>query len=264
MSEPGAGGDGDKNKGGDVDYSKDPNVQKLINDAVTSATLGLKTKNDEILAEKKDLANKMAELEKQWSGFDAKQIANLMDKITNDEETKLIAEGKIDEVIEKRVEALKRDYEGKLSSLTEKLSEFEGQVGAKDSKIKKLVVDGHVRQAASKLGVVPTAIDDVIYRAAQTFALDDNDNPVAKNSDGAIIFGKSGKDPLTAVEWLESMKEKAPHWFPGSQGAGAAGGKDGKGGSYTITKADAANPQAYQAAKEAAAKAGHQLQIVQG
>lgn len=263
MPKSGAGGegeDGDENK---LD-PKDPKVQDLINEAVKAATSGLKSKNDEILAEKKALADKLTEMEKQWSGFDPKQVANLMDKINNDEETKLIAEGKIDEVIEKRVTALKSDYEKKLEAAATKIAELETGIGQKDTKVKTLIVDGNVRQAASKLGVVPTAIEDVIHRAKQTFTLDEKDKLVARDADGALIIGKSGKDPLTVEEWLDSMKEKAPHWYPGSSGAGAGGGKDGKGSSYSITKTEAQNPQTYQAAKEAAQKAGAQLQIVEG
>jgi len=261
MSESNAGGDGGDKVALDP---SDPQIADLINAAVKSATGGLSSKNSELLAEKKELSSKMAELEKQWSGFDSDQIKNLMDKINNDEETKLIAEGKIDEVIDKRVQALKNDYESKLEAATSKIGELEIGLGEKDSKVKTLIVDGHVRQAASKLSIVPSAIDDVIHRAKQKFALDDKDKPVARDSEGSLLIGKSGKDPLSVEEWLDSMKETAPHWFPGSSGAGAGGGKDGKGGAYTITKTDATNPQAYRAAKEAATKAGVQLQMVDG
>jgi len=243
---------------------KDPAVVALINEAVNNATSGLSTKNAEILNEKKELATKLTEMEKQWAGFDQKQVAALMDKINNDEETKLIAEGKIDEVLEKRVSALKDDYEKKLEALGTRNTELETGLGKSDSKVKTLIVDSNVRQAASALNVVPTAIEDVIVRAKQTFQLDDNDKLIARDSDGALIIGKSGKDPLTVNEWLDGMKEAAPHWFPGSSGAGAGGGKDGKGSAYSITKSEASNPQIYQAAKAAAEKAGATLQIVEG
>jgi hypothetical protein len=257
---------GESNAGGEgaeLD-PKDPRIQEMINEAVKAATGGLSTKNNEILAEKKALAEKLTEMEKQWSGFDQKQVTALLDKMANDEDTKLIAEGKIDEVISKRVEALKSDYEKKLEAATSKISELETGLGEKDTKVKTLIVDSNVRQAASKLGIVPTAIEDVIYRAKQTFTLDDKDNLVARDGNGALIIGKSGKDPLTVAEWLDNMKEKAPHWYPGSSGIGAGGGQGGKGSAYSITKTEAQNPRTYQAAKEAAQKAGTTLQIVEG
>lgn len=260
MSDTGASGDGKDNKPPE-DLTQNPDVVKLINAAVVDAKTALVGKNTELLAEKKELATKMADLEKQWSGFDSKQVSNLMDKINNDEETKLIAEGKIDEVIENRVQALKGDYEGKLKASTERIGELETGLSGKDAKIKTLVVNGLVQQAASKLNILPTAVEDVIYRAKQSFKLDDNDRPVAQDSDGNTLFGKSGNSPLTIEEWLTGMKEAAPHWFPGSQGAGAGGGTDGSSGAHVITKEQANNSQSYQQAKAAAEKAGVPLKI---
>lgn len=259
MADP--SGNGNENENDNTDFAKNPDVLKLIESAVNEAKTGLVANNTALLAEKKEIASKMADLEKKWSGFDSAQVSNLMDKINNDEETKLIAEGKIDEVIENRVQALKGDYEGQLKALGDKNSELELGINGKDTKIKALIVNGLVQQAASSLNVLPTAVEDVIYRAKQRFTLDDNDRPIAQDTDGNTLFGKSGKDPLTIEEWLTSMKETAPHWYPGSQGAGASGGKDGSGGAHVITKAQASNPQVYQAAKAEAEKAGAQLQI---
>jgi len=240
-----------------------PEIKSLVDEAVAAATKGLSSNRDEILTEKKGLQAKLDELGKQWEGLDPAVVKNLVDRMNNDEETKLIAEGKIDEVVEKRVAAMKTDLESRLEAATEKLATLEGTNGTLSDKVKNLVIDGMVRQAGGELKLLPTAIEDAIVRAKGRFQLDENDNPVARDEHGTLLIGKDGKSPLKPVEWLEGMKEQAPHWFPTPSGAGAGGGSgSGNGNPFTLSRSEARDPQAYRTAKDAAAKAGQPLQIV--
>lgn len=247
----------------EVDLSKNEDVRKMIETAVAESTKGLSTNRDEILSEKKELQKKLEELGKQWDGLDPEVVKNLVNRMNTDEETKLIAEGKIDEVVERRVTAMKTDLETRLASATEKLEALEGEKGSLSDKVKNLVIDGMVRQAGSELKLLPTAVEDAIVRAKGRFQLDENDKPVARDDNGALLIGKDGKSPLSPTEWLEGMKEKAPHWFPTPSGAGAGGGPGNSGGGqFTLSRSQARDPQAYRTAKEAAQKAGQPLQIV--
>ena len=240
-----------------------PDVKRLIDEAVAASTKGLTSNRDEILTEKKGLQEKLDALGKQWDGLDPEVVKNLVNRMNTDEETKLIAEGKIDEVVEKRVLAMKTDLEARLAAATESLTTLEGKNVSLSDKVKNLVIDGMVRQAGSELKILPTAYDDAIHRAKRHFQLDDNDHPVARDDAGTLLFGKDGKSPLSPNEWLEGMKETAPHWFPAPSGGGAGGGSGGStGGGFTISREDARNPQTYQVTKEAAAKAGQTMQIV--
>jgi len=38
------------------------------------------------------------------------------------------------------------------------------------------------------------------------------------------VLGKDGKTPFSPAEWIESMTEIAPHWFPASSSGGGASG----------------------------------------
>ncbi len=40
-------------------------------------------------------------------------------------------------------------------------------------------------------------------------------------------MGKDGRTPLTPVEWIDSLKESAPHLFPSASGTGAGNSKSG-------------------------------------
>lgn len=247
----------------EVDLAGNPEVQKMVEAAVAESTKGLASNRDEILKEKKELQEKLQALGKQWDGLDPEVVKNLVNRMNTDEETKLIAEGKIDEVVERRVTAMKTDLEARLASATEKLEALEGEKGSLSDKVKNLVIDGMVRQAGAELNLLPTAIEDAIVRAKGRFQLDENDKPVARDEHGTLLIGKDGKSPLSPTEWLEGMKEKAPHWFPTPSGAGAGGGPGSSGGGqFTLTRSQARDPQAYRTAKEAAQKAGQPLQIV--
>ena len=241
---------------------KNPEVKALVDEAVAAAITGLTSNRDTILGEKKILQEKITAQEKLWEGLDPEVVKNLVSRMNNDEETKLIAEGKIDEVIERRTTALKTDLETKLTAALEKITELEGVGKASTGKVKTLVMQGSIRQAGGELGLLPTAYDDAIARANGIFSLDDKDVAVARDASGALQIGKDGKTPLSPHEWLDGMKEHAPHWFPTQKGAGAGGGPGGgEGGNFTMSREQARDPQQYRAMKEQAAKVGQSVQI---
>lgn len=238
-----------------------PEVKALIDKAVKEATSGLAANKDEILGEKKKLQEQLDQMSETWKGLDPESVRNIMTRLENDEEAKLLAEGKTDEVIERRTERLKADHQKQLQAYEAQVGELTGALDNARGNVKKLTVDGALRQAASELSVVPSAIPDVLYRAMNVFQMDE-DGKLRAEENGSTVYGKDGKSPITPAEWLAGMKESAPHWFPAPQGGGAGGGNGREGGAFTISREDARNVQKYRAAKEAAEKQGAQLQIV--
>lgn len=238
-----------------------PEVKALIDKAVKEATSGLAANRDEILSEKKTLQEKLEQMSNTWKDLDPEAVRNIMGRLENDEEAKLLAEGKTDEVIARRTERLQADHAKQMQNLEAKIAEltqnYEGATGT----VKQLKVEGGLRQAAAELGLVPSAIEDALGRAMNVFKVSDDGSLIAEEK-GSTAYGKDGKTPLTPAEWLESMKEKAPHWFPAPSGAGAGGGNGPGGKGHFISRADARDVQKYQAAKAAASAAGVQLQIV--
>lgn len=247
--------------GGETETPNSPEVKSLIDNAVKEATSGLAKNRDEVLAEKKQLQEQFQQLQEQWKGLDPEQVRTIMQRLEGDEETKLLAEGKTDEVIERRTQRLKADYEKQIQSASEKAQTLEQAVTERDERIKGLMIEGSLRQAASELGVVPSAVEDALTRAKTVFNFDEEGNLVATEN-GTTMYGKDGKTPISPAEWLETMKEKAPHWFPAPSGGGASGGGRGRGGAMTIARSQARDAVAYRTAKERADKAGVPLQIV--
>ena len=243
-----------------------PEIKELVTAAVAEATSGLTKNRDQILAEKRAAEEKAKEISQQWEGMDPQMVKSIMERMQNDEETKLMAEGKIDEVLERRTNAMKTDFEKQLAKKDEELGSVSQERDGLSSKVSKMLINGFVRDAAAEHDLNPSAVEDAIFRAGNVFQIDEHDNPVAKNQDGTVIVGKDAKTPISVSEWLGNMKETAPHWFKSSSGAGANGGPggDGEGGGHTITRSDARNPAKYRQAKAVAEKAGQDLQIVEG
>jgi hypothetical protein len=222
------GGDGGDGGGGGGAGGVDPTVQKLIDEAVNSAVTGLKAKNSELLGKLKERDTAL----QQFDGIDPNAVRNILKRFADDEEAKLIAEGKIDDVLTKRTERMRADFEKKYAdaqaaaeAATKKAQAFQGRV-----------LDDSLRAAAVKAGIHQHAIDDVLFRGRAMFNLDESGQAVAVGEDGKPVLGKDGKTPFAPLEWLEGMKEKAPHWFPATASGGGAGGGSG-GGAHANKKA---------------------------
>lgn len=190
-------------------------------------TTGLKTalqKERDAAKEAKRLAK---EIEERYSGIDPAKVREMMSKLENDGEAALIAAGKIDEVIAKRTEKFKAESQRLINEAMDKAKAAE----ARTKKFEQRVLDNHIRQAAAKAGIHSHAIEDALFRARSMFSLTDDGDAIQLGQDGTPVIGKDGKTPFSPSEWLEGMKESAPHWFPaGSSGGGAGGNKGGSGG----------------------------------
>ena len=241
-------------------FADAPEVKALLDTAIQEATSGLAANRDEILGEKKTIQATLDDMKKTWGSYDPEAVKNIMSRLENDEEAKLLAEGKTDEVIARRTERLQADHAKQLQNLEAKLAEAQAFGETQGSTVKQLKVEGGLRQAAVEHGLVPSAIEDALSRAMGVFKVGDDGSLVPENKNGTI-YGKDGKTPMSPAEWLETMKESAPHWFPAPSGGGAGGG-NGRSQGFTISRADARDVQKYRTAKDAAEKAGVQLQIV--
>ncbi|MEI9532989.1 hypothetical protein [Moellerella wisconsensis] len=201
-------------------------IQAAIKAAVDEQVAGLKAKNSELLGANKGVKEELDALKSQLGGIDLTAVKDLLSKANMDEESKLIAEGKLDEVIQKRTERLRADYDGKLTAEKERADKAENYA----NKFRQSVVKGQIVQAAIENGVLKEATGDIAFLAQSQFSLDDNGNAVALDENGEVIIGKDGKTPLTPKEWIETIRENKPYFWPVAQGSGAqgSGGSSGK------------------------------------
>lgn len=170
----------------------------------------------------REAQRRLKEMQARYDGIDPEQTKELLSKINQSEEARLIAEGKIDEVIKSRTERMKAEYEAKLSE-----TERQAQQAMERAKKRDLqVLENQIRQAAAESGVHKNAYEDVLLRARNVFSLSDNDEAVALGADGNPVYGKDGSTPLSPKEWLESLRDNAPHLFP-AQASGSGAGSTG-------------------------------------
>jgi len=155
-----------------------------------------------------------------------KELTDLQREV---EEGKLLKAGKIDEVVNSRVTAMKTALETERDGFKARAETSEGQLAV-------LLIDSAVRAEALKLGVVNTALDDVVLRARTVYRMKDG-AAVPHNDKGEVVFGKDGKTPMPMGDWLTALKKTAPHLFATSQGGGAGGGS--RTGSGDLSKASA-------------------------
>lgn len=219
-------------------------VQQYVEREVT----GLKNKNQELLGSLKSTKTELESIKGQFEGLDIEAVKGLLKKASQDEETRLIAEGKLDEVVSKRTERLRADLDKQLKAEQERAQKAE----AFANRFRDKVLADSIRAAALKAGALPEAAEDIILRARGTFTLNEDGEAVAVDADGQVIYGKDGKTPLTPLEWAESLRESAPHLWPRAQGAGQTGDNGGKAtkkwGDYTeAERAELArsNPEAF-------------------
>lgn len=193
-------------------------------DAEIEDVSGLKTALQKERDTSKAALKRVSEFETRFAGIDPDQVRAILDRVANDAEAKLIAEGKIDEVIEKRTERLRADADKRVNDAVNDAKSARERA----DRFSQRVLDDQIRAAAAKAGIHAHAVDDALFRGRSMFALDENGHAVQLGDDGQPVLGKDGKTPFSPAEWLDSMKEAAPHWFPaGASGSGSGNGNRG-------------------------------------
>lgn len=187
-----------------------------------------KARLDEFRNNNLTLKQQLDEMSARFEGVDPDAFKELSAQAQKLKEKKLIEAGKVDELIEARVQAMKADHDKTLKTLA-------GERDAAKTQLESLVIDGALRDAAMKSGVRPTAIDDVLLRGRQTFRLDGG-KAVAFDGDKPL-YGKDS-EPLGVSDWVAGLAERAPHLFEANTGGGApkGGNQGGNAGQKTITR----------------------------
>lgn len=142
--------------------------------------------------------------------------------------------------VDNRVAAMKEDYARQLREQATKASAAEANATSWEERYKKTRIDRAVTDAVVNpaSGALPDALDDILSRAYNVFKVDGDGNIVAKDGE-AIRYGSDGTTPMTPLEWLASLRAKAPYLFKGSSGGGANGGANGGRNQYGgMSKAD--------------------------
>jgi hypothetical protein len=194
-----------------------------------------KSKLDEFRQNNVALLKQVEEFKSRFAGIDPEEYRKLSEEKRKAEEERLLSgqaappnasanaeREKIEKVVENRVKALRAELEKQVSTLT-------SERDALTSRLVEIEINQGVIVAATKRGLRPTAIPDVVGRAHKVFQLV-NGVPTAFEKDGKTVrYGRDGISPLTLDEWAEGLVAEAPHLFESNAGGGAAGNASGGG-----------------------------------
>lgn len=192
-------GDGTGSTGGD-------DVAAKIKAAVDEAKAGLVAKNNELLAKLQKANDQL----KSFDGIDPVKVKKLLEDMDADEDTKLIKDGKIDELLDRKYAKRDQEWQRKLDAAL-----ADGQkAAAKADKFLSRVLDDQLREAfTGKVDSRATA--GALLAAKQIFKLDDEGRAVQFDTEGNVILGKD-KTPFTPAEWIQSdaTRKELPYLFP--------------------------------------------------
>ncbi|MCP3683853.1 MAG: hypothetical protein GY861_14305 [bacterium] len=205
------------------------NFTNAAKEQVDEAVLGLKNKNTELLDEKKNLKDNL----KKFDGIDIEVVKTATDFYEKNKDAEFLKDGTVEELIQTKTSQLISDHETAITELAGKLSTATEHGANYQSLFEAKVIDDGLRSEAVRQGVRPEAIEDVILRGRGIFSLDESKLIEARDSDGKLAT-TDDKKVLTVKNWVEKLKDSSPHYWPGSEGAGAEGG--GGGGDSDLTK----------------------------
>jgi len=225
--QPPDGGEG----GGGQAPAITPEVQALIDANVEKQVAGLKAKNGELIQANKEIKGKFEQLNSQFEGFDLEAVKGLLTKAQTDEETKLLAAGKIDEVFARRTERLQADTAKQMKAKDDEIARHMEA----NKKLSSRALSEAILKAATKAGALPEALEDIVLRARGTWTVNADGEVVALNGE-EVVLGKDGRTPLTPTEWAESLRETAPHLWPKAQGTNAPGSSAPAKGGIDLSK----------------------------
>ena len=162
---------------------------------------------------------------KGYDGIDLEEVRRMANMVENSEDAKLLKEAigdktKMDALRQRWVDNVVKAKDKEIDKLkSESKAEIEKankKATARDAR----VLDNELRAASEKVGIYGPAIGDVLVTGRGTWSLDDDGNAVMLDKNGEPVMGQKG--PLTPSEWLESLREEKPHWFPASGNGGGA------------------------------------------
>lgn len=202
-----------------ADFTQSDEFKAAVDAAAKAAIEPIKANADKILQEKRELQAKI----KEFDGFDIEAFKQMQKKMEDQEDKELLSEGKLEELLNKRTERMRQDFEAQVNGQRTSYENVSKENSTLREELANERINNRLRREAETAGVLPNAIDDVLSRGRQIFSLSEDGQVVARSGDGTLLLSKDGQNVLGLGEFVESLKESAPHYWPSSTGAGLTG-----------------------------------------
>lgn len=176
--------------------------------------------------EARDAADALKALQAKYEGIDPEQVRELLQKLENDEEGKLIAAGKLDEVVKRRTE--KKDQAAAAALQAERdARKKDNEAAAQRIAVRdRAALRGNVATFGTAAEAYAEAMEEAYLVAREEgWVIDDETGaPVQRRGDSIVMGTKDASKPFTLAEWFEEKKATKKHWFPSLNNGGGAGG----------------------------------------
>lgn len=185
---------------------------------------GFRTNNKTLFDENKSLKEQL----KPFEGIDSTKVRDLLDREDQIKNEKLFKEGKVNELIEEKTGAIKKEHQRQIEAKDARIKELEDQSQKTGNRLSAVLIDNAVLQEATKRGLEPGAEEFLLARAHDVWQLDDSGNPVAYDdkASGKQKWGKDG-GAIKLGEWMDNLVRDHKFLFKPAQGSGAGHGDTG-------------------------------------
>lgn len=177
------------------------------------------------------LKKQIEEITEKFKDIDPEEYTNMKKAAEEAADKKLLDEGDLEAVVEKRVDQMKKDFESRIATLTEDRDAHKASAAESLERLSKELIDSKITQAVMRkdLGAFKSEhLQDALARGRAVWRLVDGE-PVPYGSDGGVRFGKDGKSQMTVDEWAEELTQTTPGFWESSQGGDAPGSKKNQG-----------------------------------
>ena len=190
-------------------YEADGDGYQLVTDKSDRDRLAeFRDNNRTLYKENEDLKKRQAEIEK--------TLKDVQGEATARAEKELLSEGKIDELLTQRTEAMRGSYDEQIKAKTDALV-------AAERDLDRYVIENQIRDEAVKAQAKAGAVDHSI-RALRPQIKRDGATAFRVDKQGEPIMSEDGKTPQGINSLIDELKANDGFLFAESVGSGAAGG----------------------------------------
>lgn len=222
---------------GDGDTFSRDQVQEIVNNALKSEIVGLKSNNQALKDEKKKAQDRLREYSDMLQSFGGEeglnQLQALKSKIEQDEELRLFTSGDREKYNDRILNRARQDHANQMKILQEDRDKWKANSESAVKKYQQREIEKSIIDGCTDAGVNPR-----YYRAMTAQVKDDIvydpelDRVLVKDSDGGLRYGKDGQ-PMQVGELIETLREDQSELFLQSTGSGAVGSIGGGVRRYT-------------------------------
>ena len=216
---------------GDSDTFSRDQVQEIVNNALKSEIVGLKSNNQALKDEKKKAQDRIREYTDILSSFGGQeglnQLQELKQKIEQDEELRLFSQGDREKYNDRILNRARQDHANQLKILQEDRDKWKNHADSFVKKYQQREIEKSIIDGCATSGVNPR-----YYKAMSSQVRDDiifdeeTERVVVRDLDGNLRYGKDGQ-PMQVAELIETLREDQSELFLQSTGSGAMGSSGG-------------------------------------